>query len=354
MSVKILIGDVRERLRELPDESVHCVVTSPPYWGLRDYGVPGQLGLEATPEEHVRVMVEVFREVRRVMRSDGVLFLNYGDSYQGKQLLGMPWRIALALQADGWWLRSEIIWAKPNAMPESVTDRPAKSHEHLFLLAKSATYHYDADAVRQPHAAKTLTHRGRGTTGKLSSQDDFGRVASGSWAKNVPVRAIDPRGCNLRDVWTIPTEPFPGRHFAVFPQALVEPCIKAGTSEHGCCSTCGAPWVRERDRQPGLGDWTKDRTQSASTHPGRSKRYREMMARGTSKQVEAPVPGCDCAAAVVPCTVLDPFGGVGTVCLVADKLGRSAVLIELNPEYAAMAERRIRDDCPLFAEVKTE
>lgn len=275
MSVRILIGDVRERLRELPDESAHCVITSPPYWGLRDYGVPGQLGLEATPGEHVRVMVDVFREVRRCLRSDGVIFVNYGDSYQGKQLLGMPWRLALALQADGWYLRSDIIWAKPNPMPESVTDRPTKSHEHLFLLAKSATYHYDADAVREP-----------------ATGDNFRNVRK-QHASHVPgasphngLRRQEPFDDtrNLRDVWTIPTEPFPGAHFATMPQALVVPCIKAGTSEGG--------------------------------------------------------------------TVLDPFGGSGTVGLVADKLGRSAVLIELNAEYAAMAERRIRDDCPLFAEVE--
>lgn len=282
MSVKILIGDVRERLRELPDESVHCVVTSPPYWGLRDYGVPGQLGLEATPEEHVRVMVEVFREVRRCLRSDGVLFLNYGDVYQGKQLLGMPWRIALALQADGWWLRSEIIWSKPNAMPESAKDRPTKSHEHLFLLAKSTTYHYDQDAVREPVAAGTVERSRYSHQYATRAHRNGGTPQSGG----IRPDAIEepPAGRNLRDVWTIPTEPFPGAHFATFPQALVEPCIKAGCPAGG--------------------------------------------------------------------TVLDPFAGVCTTLLVADKLGRNGIGIELNPEYAAMAERRITDDCPLFAEVE--
>lgn len=321
MSVKILVGDVMERIAELTDESVHCVVTSPPYWGLRDYGTDGQLGLEATPEEHVERMVGVFREVRRVLRGDGTLWLNYGDSYAAntkgmggepnsptltggrrtilegqmmeprhykhglkpKDLVGMPWRVAFALQADGWYLRSDIIWAKPNPMPESVTDRPTKSHEHVFLLAKSQRYHYDADAVREDADLNRVGQR-QGRWGNAVKGDRayaMGRVPSGNEANGTEVVGSETR--NLRDVWTIATQPYPGAHFATFPPKLVEPCIKAGCPEDG--------------------------------------------------------------------TVLDPFGGAGTVGLVADQLGRDAVLIELNEEYARMAKRRIYEDCPMFTRV---
>jgi len=376
VGTKILIGDVMARLAELPDESVHCVVTSPPYFGLRDYGtatweggdpgcdharpalggdgktsglnakyaddgsfngkqhprmqqyadqcrkcgarrVDAQLGLEATPEEHVERMVEVFRAVRRCMRKDATLWMNYGDVYYSdpsgfagtdgspfgngghasrgakafgrqkrprhptlkpKDLVGMPWRVAFALQADGWWLRSDIIWAKPNPMPESVTDRPTKSHEHLFLLAKSATYHYDADAVREPSTGEQKDYMASARVYEAAVNEKRNGRLHGNRANDVSTR-------NLRDVWTIPTEGFPGAHFATFPTKLVEPCIKAGCPEGG--------------------------------------------------------------------TVLDPFGGAGTVGLVADRLRRNAVLIELNPEYARMAEARIRGDCPMFAEVES-
>ncbi len=225
----LLHGDCREVLKTLPDGSVQCCVTSPPYWGLRDYGVEAQIGLERTPEAYVAALVEVFREVRRVLSDDGVVWLNLGDSYatgggsvrhapgggdQGerfvragmigtqpnrmkldgfkpKDLIGIPWRVAFALQADGWWLRSDVIWSKPNPMPESVTDRPTKAHEYVFLLAKSERYYYDAQAIAEPstHAATR----------------------------------------NRRTVWRVPTQPYPGSHFAVMPEALAEPCILAGS-----------------------------------------------------------------------------------------------------------------------------
>ena len=217
-------GDARDVLLTLADESVQTVVTSPPYWGLRDYGVNGQIGLEPTPELYVENMVSIFRDVRRVLRSDGTLWLNMGDSYAGsgaggggnrkgnehgqhnavakksrpsalpthkpKDLVGIPWRLAFALQADGWYLRCDIIWSKPNPMPESVTDRPTKAHEYIFLLTKSARYYYDAEAIREPQR-------------------------------------------NKRSVWEIPTQPYSEAHFATFPEALVRPCILAGTSEAG-------------------------------------------------------------------------------------------------------------------------
>lgn len=324
MSVRILVGDCREQLKTLEPESVHCVVTSPPYWGLRDYGVGGQIGMEKTPEEHVAAMVDVFREVRRVLRGDGTCWVNYGDCYahgqtggggavdvrtdgrnttpgdkvkgwlagvntlsrglKPKDLVGMPWRVAFALQADGWWLRSDIIWHKPNPMPESVTDRPTKAHEYVFLLTRAARYYYDADAVREAAEARTwhdATGAPRTGIPGQTKQDGHGRRHAGFNERYFSKPPPETR--NLRTVWTIPTHPFPGAHFATFPPKLVEPCVKAGCPEGG--------------------------------------------------------------------TVLDPFGGAGTVGLVADRLQRDAVLCELNEEYAEMARKRIEGDCPMFAQV---
>jgi len=313
MSVRILHGDCRAVLPTLPEASVQCVVTSPPYYALRDYGVAGQIGLEASPDAYVAEMVAVFREVRRVLRDDGTCWLNIGDSYAGgggfspgapsnavsktglyggakqggikpgkgikaKDLLMIPARVALALQADGWYLRSDIIWHKPNPMPESVTDRPTSAHEHVFLLTKRAAYYYDADAVREAcsddsHGSPNVTPgwknealgQGSGNLGKWTAeQKAFGR--------------------NARNVWTIATHSYSGAHFATMPPELVERCIKAGS------------------------------------RPGDA--------------------------------VLDPFSGAGTTALVADRLGRNAIGIELNPTYAAMANHRVTDDAPLLASVE--
>jgi DNA modification methylase len=298
-------GDCREVMAAMGPESVHCVVTSPPYWGLRDYGIGEKgIGLEPTPEAFVANMVDVFREVRRVLRKDGTLWLNLGDSYAGsgpntnadfnernghasgqrkqeiakssvrgyvggglkpKDLVGIPWRVAFALQADGWYLRSDIIWSKPNPMPESVTDRPTKAHEYLFLLTKSARYYYDADAVREPHTAGNIQQQLQ--PAKKASGDGDGRP---SWV--VAERYLNPAGRNLRSVWSIATAPYPGAHFATFPPKLVEPCVKAGCPEGG--------------------------------------------------------------------TVLDPFAGSGTTGMVAQALGRRAVLIDLNGEYLVQAMAR--------------
>jgi DNA modification methylase len=276
MTVKIINADVLAGLAELPDGSVHCVCTSPPYWGLRDYGQPGQIGLEATPEAFVARMVEVFRAVRRVLRRDGVMFLNLGDSYgPGKQLLGVPWRVALALQSDGWVLRSEIIWQKPNPMPESVTDRPTKAHEQIFLLTKAERYYYDAEAIKDRAERVGVTPGGN----FIGKKADF-RDVRGGFAAGKPQTEFR----NARSVWTIATAPFAEAHFATFPPELPAKCIKAGCPKGG--------------------------------------------------------------------TVLDPFGGAGTTGLVADRLQRNAVLIELNPEYAAMASNRIANDAGgLFAAV---
>lgn len=332
MSVRILNCDVMDGLAQLADESVHCVVTSPPYWGLRDYGVEGQIGLEATPAEFIARMVEVFAEVRRVLSKDGTCWVNMGDSYcstdkwgggvggnTGKQtvatdgtvpswavrsrkapiegikpkdLMGMPWRLAFALQADGWWLRSDIIWSKPNPMPESVTDRPTKAHEYVFLLTKSERYFYDAEAIRETRTSDEDASGFRG--GSYVGGEPGARAVVGN--KRIKMDdSIDRRkagfnqrwdaaeasggvaaGRNKRTVWTVATQAFTEAHFATFPPDLIEPMIKAGCPQGG--------------------------------------------------------------------TVLDPFGGAGTTGLVADRLQRNAVLIELNPDYAAMARRRIDVD----------
>jgi DNA modification methylase len=311
MTVRILNCDVIDGLRQLEDESVHCVVTSPPYWGLRDYGVEGQIGLEATPEAFVTRMVEVFSEVRRVLRKDGTCWLNIGDSYNNrtkvrstshqpalngfaddnwaeraarggvrmshgmgdikeKDLVGVPWMLAFAMRSDGWWLRSDIVWSKPNPMPESVTDRPTKAHEYVFLLTKSERYFYDHEAIREAcsetsHGSPNINVGWKNT----SINDPKGPL--GKWTAEDKAN-----GRNKRSVWSIATAPFAEAHFATFPPELPEICIKAGCPKGG--------------------------------------------------------------------TVLDPFGGAGTTGLVADRLQRDAVLIELNPEYAAMARRRIDGD----------
>jgi len=231
ISPAILVGDVSESLRALPAQSVRCVVTSPPYFGLRDYGHEGQIGLEDTPEAFVERLVGVFREVRRVMTDDGTLWLNIGDSYgKGKNLVGIPWRLAFALQADGWVLRQDIIWHKPNPMPESVKDRCTKAHEYLFLLTKSPRYYFNHEAIREPCSPDMQRRAARGHTRGSGGRTDASRNDSetlrGSHAKRIDVS----KGRTKRGVWTIPTQPYKGAHFAVFPEALVEPCVLAGSA----------------------------------------------------------------------------------------------------------------------------
>lgn len=219
--IKLLQGDCLDVLRTLPDASVQCCVTSPPYWGLRDYGVEGQLGLEHTPEEYVAHMVEVFSAVRRVLKDDGTLWLNLGDSFNGKQVVGIPWRVAFALQADGWWLRSDIIWHKPNPMPESVTDRPTRAHEYIFLATKSSRYYYDANAIKEPSNYPNDNRKARASV-------DQKRMPNESIAGVRPGSATYPTR-NIRSVWTVTTHPYSGAHFATFPPKLITPCILAGS-----------------------------------------------------------------------------------------------------------------------------
>jgi DNA modification methylase len=310
-------------------------------------------------------MVDVFREVRRVLRDDGTLWLNLGDSYASggtgwrpgnldknggnsnrdgtpvpdglkpKNLVGIPWRVAFALQADGWYLRSDIIWSKPNPMPESVTDRPTKSHEYVFLLTKSPRYYFDADAVREP---VTETSISRLAQPGLPTQIGSDRVPGKT---NGNMKAVgDPSGRNIRSVWTIATQPYPGAHFATFPEKLVEPCVKAGTSERGVCPECGAPWVRMVEPHRNGRDWNANnraggprlvKGQSASDRMADD--YRPPTTTGWR-------PSCAHAAEPVPAAVLDPFAGSGTVGRVANRLGRRAVLIDLSADYIDQAMLR--------------
>jgi len=301
--VEILQGDCLESLKKLKSKSINTCVTSPPYFGLRDYGTEGQIGLEETPEEFVENLVKVFREVKRVLRDDGTVWLNLGDSYamssmrgknsefksisqsksgivnvkkniphglKAKDLIGIPWRVAFALQQDGWYLRQDIIWHKPNPMPESVRDRCTKSHEYIFLLSKSKKYYYDNEAIKED--AKN--------NGKKISLGEKSFSKGQAKGKNVQksgnalndTYTVKPKR-NKRSVWTVTTKPFKGAHFAVFPMDLIEPCVLAGCPEGG--------------------------------------------------------------------TVLDPFGGSGTTGLVAKNNNRNAILLELNPEYIEIAESRI-------------
>ena len=306
MKIDILQGDCRQTLKSLPDQSVNCCVTSPPYFGLRDYGCDDQIGLEQTPDAFVEQLVTVFREVKRVLKNDGTLWLNLGDSYVGatsqhkdggsqghnsciakktmngipsggradrsrslyesglamKQLIGIPWRVAFALQADGWYLRQDIIWHKPNPMPESVQDRCTKAHEYIFLLSKSAKYFYDIQNMRED-AIK----------GAAGSSFNKGKTASHQLGRSSDAERIDDGKRNRRSVWTVTTKPYSGAHFATFPPDLIEPWILAGCPSGG--------------------------------------------------------------------TVLDPFGGSGTTAQVAMENNRNAILCELNPEYVGLINKRL-------------
>lgn len=394
-----VIGDNHEELRQLPDNFFHCAVTSPPYFGLRDYGTRrwfggdpecphekttehgphhpgqveqtkwksaeaagkgqtattrsclrceawyGQLGLEPTPELYVAHLVEVFREVKRVLRPDGVFWLNVGDSYargrQGradggrtssdpnhwkqsvpeehvdrgippgykdKDLIGIPWMLALALRADGWYLRQEIIWEKPNVMPESVRDRPTRAHEQVFLLTKSRDYFYDQEADRE-----LFVEEGR----------EGGR--------------------NLRSVWKINPQPYRGAHFAVFPMRLPERCIKLGTSEHGACAACGAPFERVVERVvPEAPRFEENVVPNNTPHQRFSWDQQRVRDENPPKTVGWE-PTCKCKKGLAPCIVLDPFLGSGTTVAAAIGLLRSGFGIEINPAYEALIVERKRE-----------
>jgi len=415
----ILQGDAIEQLRTLPSESVHCCVTSPPYWGLRNYGVEGQLGLEKTPEEYVAKMVEVFREVRRVLRGDGTLWLNIGDSYASsgknrteaqatakanlngslghqcaslkqqsklapgykpKDLIGIPWMLAFALRADGWYLRQDIIWHKPGPMPESVRDRCSKAHEYIFLFAKSQRYYFDQEAILEKASANTHarisqdlanqvgSYRAnggnktngpmkavmRGSTRKLS-EPGIGIAANRSFEAALAM-VVEKR--NKRSVWKVASKGYKGAHFATFPPKLIEPCILAGTSEEGCCSQCGAPWKRvlERERKPTRPgkntklDYSPDGEMVQRINDGLQTGNRDPQRHVTQTKTKGWKPTCECGKLIIPCTVLDPFAGSGTTLAVAEKWGRKSIGIELNPKYITLIEERLaKEKGRLFA-----
>jgi DNA modification methylase len=377
---RILQGDCLSVLRTLPEGSVQCVVTSPPYFGLRDYGVSGQVGLEATPAEYVAKLVAIFREVRRVLRDDGCVWLNLGDSYAPnwssqrgtggggfkendrerwtrlpdlapKQLIGIPWRVAFALQEDGWWLRSDIIWAKPNPMPESVTDRPTKAHEYVFLLSKAEWYFYDSEAIAEPHAEVSLARAKRNRFGGKYTGADPAEHGSLKMGNNYgpdgdPDKVCSPAGRNARSVWTITTKPYPDAHFATFPPELPERCILAGTSQRGCCGECGAPWERVVERvamEVRRGPYREVRSENGRLRT----QVNGTMTQAPTSTTTGWRSTCEHDAGPVPCVVLDPFMGSGTTGAVAVGNGRRFIGIELNPDYIEMARQRIG---PMFVE----
>lgn len=364
----IVQSDALAFLQSLPDESVNCIVTSPPYYALRDYGVDGQLGMEPTLREYLDRLTAVFHEARRVLRSDGCAWVNMGDSYAndekwggnasgkqaymgqaingprsrrctelpGKNLLGVPWRLAFALQDGGWYLRSDIIWAKPNPMPESVTDRPTKSHEYIFLLSKNGHYWYDADAVREAQTGNAHA-RGNGSSPKA---DGISRnMARNNTSFNTSMtRYVDvPGGRNLRTVWTLSTEANSFAHFATFPRKLVERCVKAGCPAQ-VCAQCGAPFMRVVEREPMIIN-RSDRKNVMGEY-GRTQSSGTMVAPATSKTIGFQ-PTCTCNAATRPGIVLDPFMGSGTTALVARALGRDFIGSDLSAEYVQLAETRL-------------
>lgn len=439
----ITCADVLDYLATLPDNSVDCAVSSPPYFGLRDYGVVGQIGLEPTPAAFVATMVTVYREVRRVLKPSGTCWINLGDSYNSssqnnhgkggeiehkhlapkdgwaghspmlegvkpKSLLMIPARVAIALQDDGWILRSEIVWAKPNPMPESVTDRPTKAHEMVYLLTKEPRYWYDAEAVREANSAGSIKRFGIGDNGSTRKWDTANNKRDGrsdGTKSNEAFRDYVPVGRSARSVWTIPTEANGFAHFATFPQELVRRCVLAGCPAQ-VCEKCGKPWERvmsdERTLNPnrpqskralqlfeekgltqnhleaiqavGLADVGRakvlmdgagantDQVQKLADEAKTALRgyYREFtFGQRTPLGFQ---PTCKCGAASVPGICLDPFMGSGTTALVARSLGRHYIGCELNPAYIAIAKERLRmpfeqhyvtqetklDDLPLF------
>ena len=318
----LLVGDCRVSLRHLPANSIQCVVTSPPYYNLRNYGHASQVGRENAPAAYIAQLVEIFRAVRRVLRPDGTLFLNIGDSYargplpegiKKSDLIGIPWMLAFALRADGWHLRCDVIWSKPNGTPESVKNRPSRCHEYVFLLTKTGRYYYDREAIREPNTDKKP---------KCKAAAIINVRGAGRWADNPEAHGgfmtYNPRGRNKRSVWSIPTASFrPERvgvndvdHFALFPPALVRPCLLAGTSQF-CCEVCGAPWRRHLGAEP---------------HDPAQDTWR---------------PGCDCDAGRVPCQVLDPFAGSCTTGVVCIEEGRDFTGLELNSDYARLGQARL-------------
>ncbi len=374
----VICGDCLEVMRDMPTGIVYCVVTSPPYWGLRDYGVDGQLGLEKTPEEYIAKMVAVFREVWRVLRDDGTLWLNLGDSYNSgsrlrpdggagmaerntsadpckpllenlkpKDLCGIPWRVALALQADGWYLRQDIIWHKPNPMPESVTDRCTKAHEYIFLMSKKPRYYYDQDAIREDFNYPERKYNPDTSNHKTAKLKEQGNRCTSALHDGRTQYGDPSTGRNKRSVWTVPTCPYPEAHFATFPPKLIEPCILAGCPEW-VCKKCGEPRRRivETEYKPhgnsakSGGDYAGDRNSGNLTH-GKFRPQEMKYGRATRVDKTTGWSDCGCGEGFDGGIVLDPFMGSGTVAAVAYENNRHYVGIDLNPDKKI--QKRISD-----------
>ena len=305
----------------LPPKSVHCVVTSPPYWGLRDYGIKGQIGIERDLEAYIAAIALTGEKIWRVLRNDGTFWLNLGDSYSRNtgaksgitSLTGAPWRVAFELQKRGWILRSAIVWHKPNPMPENVRNRPTSAYEMVFLFAKRPRYFYDDEAI------------------KTASKDPggIGRI-------------------NARNVWKIATQPRPQAHFATFPDELPRRCILAGTSEKGVCAKCGAPLRRIVERDPYPTRTPRSGLKSADKRNGKLANRKNPTRLMPNTKTIGWEPTCDCNARRVPATVLDPFVGSGTTCAVATELSRRSIGLDLNPEYLAIAQKRLGSIAPIL------
>jgi DNA modification methylase len=381
----IICGDCIEVMREWTENSIDCCVTSPPYWGLRDYGCYGQIGLEKTPQEFVAKMVAVFAEVHRVLKPEGTLWLNLGDSYANsnpgsggkcvlagagkamkearytgikrdvsclkpKDLCGIPWRVALALQEFGWYLRQDIIWHKPNPMPESVRDRCTKAHEYIFLLTKSARYFYDAEAIKEDSVDEE-SYTGRDFRAARAIAEANARPHSNpnSLERECCVKAYPTR--NKRSVWTVTTKPFSEAHFATFPPDLIEPCILAGCPKD-VCSKCGK--ARERILRPSemykkmLGRDLMKKNEHNKGEVLQKGMCLETMPKACANYETVGFTDCGCGEGFKVGIVLDPFMGSGTTALVAAQNGRNYIGCELNPEYIKIAQERLQ---PLYTGV---
>jgi DNA modification methylase len=430
--VVLYTGNSLSVLRTLNADFIQCCITSPPYYQLRDYGTarweggdlscnhtvgnqvpdtknpnaiksgirPGcdastcklcgarriddQIGLEQTPEEYIEKLVKVFREVKRVLRPDGTLWVNIADSYAGsskgrgsdgqinyglsekqishtgshqdklvpqklkgykpKDLIGIPWMLAFALRADGWYLRSDTLWNKVNALPEPVLDRPTRSHEYVFLLSKSRRYFYDSEAVRVASSSpKPIIN-----TNHTTSASIFGDTLTDSQSNSEKLSESPDGKVNLRSIWSIPTQSFREAHYAVYPEKLVENCLKAGTSEHGCCSQCGVPYSRILDKKSiSRDELPKDHPDFRPTRYDRKSKDNTYSNGGGQRLISSRTTGwkagCSCEnSKIVPCVVLDPFNGAATTGLVAIKNGRKYIGVDLNPEFIKISDTRLR------------
>lgn len=366
---KIIQGNCLEVLKTLPDNSIDCCVTSPPYFGLRDYGTSEQIGLEETPELFVAALVKVFAEVKRVLKDEGTLWLNIGDSYAGsgkgandytraeratingehhnignitgvfksptykpKDLIGIPWMLAFALRADGWYLRQDIIWDKPNPMPESMNDRCTKSHEYIFLLTKTSKYFYDAEAIKTPSIQPDDDRGSRKNRKRFPSELINGIRNSGIYPM-----------ANKRSVWTVNTKPYAEAHFATFPEDLITDCIKAGCPEF-VCNKCRKAREKILEKEYVKHEnWYGDKQSVRNSRGSAGTAYNELV--GTK---EIGLTDCNCGDEFLPGVVLDPFMGAGTTAVVSRKLHRNFIGIELNHEYIEIANSRLFKELGMF------